>query len=754
MSNPKNNHVVRYIVVLLVLFSTSLAAQDLIERSQMGLAAQSTSEPTNINYNLIQKSHFQQISPFSYQEKKKYKSVDGIYSVNLEINPKVQKQLLNKRNWQLDVPVNDNQKFSLKLYPVDVTAPGYKLVDETNHEYRPSQIATYRGIVSDDPSSTATVTVTESHIAIVITDAVSTYNLGPLEDSDHYVLVNDEDYGKMPFECNTAISENISNNLPNEIDIKHTHQKAGDCVKVWFEVDHQSYLNMGSSVSAVESFIRGTFAVVAALYDQYDVPIEISGIKVWTTNDPYGAESNVGTALNYLARNINPATINGDLFHLVSISTRPSGGVAYISGRGGLIKATTIGTSVPFAVSQTGTTYQGYPTYSWSTNVIAHEMGHNMGAPHTHECIWGPNNNTAIDKCYGTVSCSSHNPSSSWDFGKGTIMSYCHLRYNPTTRRYDEINYRTGFGNEVGNHIKSEYSYVRTRNLLSSCSGSNPDPDPDPDPDPVDPYTCSTTLNPTGDWANQFESGVGMIQRKDDDLDWTRKTGSTASPNTGPSGASQGNYYLYVEASSPNYPSKVATIETQCINLSRLTAPTLMLDYHMYGASMGSLEISIITPTDNAVSKVWSVNGNQGTSWRSNSIDLYQWKNQTIIIQLKATTGNGWQSDICIDNLRIEQAEIITCNDNIQNGDETGVDCGGSSCAPCEECEFTNLVINSNRSYAGNQKEVARNTITANSNVTVFGKLLLQGANGVSINSTMDVKPGAELTISASGCNN
>lgn len=28
--------------------------------------------------------------------------------------------------------------------------------------------------------------------------------------------------------------------------------------------------------------------------------------------------------------------------------------------------------------------------------------------------------------------------------------------------------------------------------------------------------------------------------------------------------------------------------------------------------------------------------------------------------------------------------EVATCTDNIQNGDETGVDCGGSSCAPCE----------------------------------------------------------------------
>ena len=31
--------------------------------------------------------------------------------------------------------------------------------------------------------------------------------------------------------------------------------------------------------------------------------------------------------------------------------------------------------------------------------------------------------------------------------------------------------------------------------------------------------------------------------------------------------------------------------------------------------------------------------------------------------------------------------EMITCMDGIQNGDETGVDCGGSACAPCETAQ-------------------------------------------------------------------
>ena len=38
---------------------------------------------------------------------------------------------------------------------------------------------------------------------------------------------------------------------------------------------------------------------------------------------------------------------------------------------------------------------------------------------------------------------------------------------------------------------------------------------------------------------------------------------------------------------------------------------------------------------------------------------------------------------IYIDNINAETPAMPTCTDGIQNGDETGVDCGGTNCAPC-----------------------------------------------------------------------
>ena len=66
--------------------------------------------------------------------------------------------------------------------------------------------------------------------------------------------------------------------------------------------------------------------------------------------------------------------------------------------------------------------YADVPTYSWTVDVIAHELGHLFGSQHTHACVWN-GNNTAIDGCYTTEG-NCGNPG---EPNKGTIMSYCHL---------------------------------------------------------------------------------------------------------------------------------------------------------------------------------------------------------------------------------------------------------------------------------------------------------------------------------------
>src|SRR5690606_19866260 len=104
--------------------------------------------------------------------------------------------------------------------------------------------------------------------------------------------------------------------------------------------------------------------------------------------------------------------------------------------------------------------FQNYPTYNWTVLVLTHELGHNIGSPHTHSCSWPGG---AIDDCYEVEGGCSPGP----DPGPagGTIMSYCHLSGNPG------INFANGFGTLPGNRIRNR---VTNANCLYECGAGDP----------------------------------------------------------------------------------------------------------------------------------------------------------------------------------------------------------------------------------------------------------------------------------------
>lgn len=66
------------------------------------------------------------------------------------------------------------------------------------------------------------------------------------------------------------------------------------------------------------------------------------------------------------------------------------------------------------------------------------------------------------------------------------------------------------------------------------------------------------------EWSCDFEQTEGgsdwcsLIQDGDDSFDWTMMSGPTPSDLTGPNSAYQGDYYVYIEASSPRVSGDVA----------------------------------------------------------------------------------------------------------------------------------------------------------------------------------------------------
>jgi len=252
-------------------------------------------------------------------------------------------------------------------------------------------------------------------------------------------------------------------------------------------------------------------------------------------------------------------------------------------------------------------------------------------------------------------------------------------------------------------------------------------------------------FNTTG-WRN-YNSG--------DDGDWRSDKGGTGSTTTGPgtgagSGQSDHNpgtttgYYLYVESSSPNFPSKTFELWSPPYNLSALTSPAFTFWYSMHGgAGMGTLAIQ--SSTDGG--RTWSsdlnftlpdqsatdLSGDQGLEWEQGFINLTSLTNETaLILRFKATTGTSFDSDIAIDN--VQMMDMATTPITISGDIDLSTDIFSSS---------GSIVLISGTSAT---------LITSNG--YQFQDLQINNSNGVTLDDNLDITGTLTLTdgqINAAG---
>jgi len=159
-----------------------------------------------------------------------------------------------------------------------------------------------------------------------------------------------------------------------------------------------------------------------------------------------------------------------------------------------------------------------------------------------------------------------------------------------------------------------------------------------------------------GDWENS----------NDDFFNWTNKVeegdgNSTPSSNTGPALASDGSYFLFTEASTPNYPSKMAVLYSPFFDFTGLKNAQLTFDYHMFGAEMGSISIAVSIDGGSTYEHLHSLADQDQTSyggaWVNHTVDLGDFKGRTVKIRITGITGIDYTSDMAIDNISIT-AEI------------------------------------------------------------------------------------------------
>ena len=242
------------------------------------------------------------------------------------------------------------------------------------------------------------------------------------------------------------------------------------CVEIGLDIDYSTFLTFASCSDAAD-WALAMLAGVSVVYESElgnAVTLSASYLHVWEVADPYASTiNNAGTMLDLFRAEWNNNapfnTYNWDLCHLLTKRTNTgTGGIAYV---GVLCDPIYSAYGAGFSANLDNSSTYTAGTYAWNLNVVAHELGHNFGAHHTHWCGWtgGP-----IDNCYnleGDALCDPYtdNPTPQ----VGTIMSYCHAIAGGSVT----LNFHTLVENEaILPRIQNYNSCIGTcDNLVTSC---------------------------------------------------------------------------------------------------------------------------------------------------------------------------------------------------------------------------------------------------------------------------------------------
>ena len=197
---------------------------------------------------------------------------------------------------------------------------------------------------------------------------------------------------------------------------------------------------------------------------------------------------------------------------------------------------------------------------------------------------------------------------------------------------------------DYGTNMISNYPYTQNMESFSPC-GTDSD--------------CELEVCTLGSgWVNQTNGS-------DDDIDWRTDNNGTPSNNTGPDvdhtlGNGSGKY-LYLEASN-GCEGEVAHLVSPCIDLSNTVTADLSFWYHMDGGDMGELHVDVYDGTQWVLDVMTPITGDQGSNWLNATTSLNTYVGSTIQIRLRGITGNGWQSDVAIDDINLS-ATVVSTND-------------------------------------------------------------------------------------------
>jgi hypothetical protein len=388
-------------------------------------------------------------------------------------------------NFRMTVPRGSGEMV-LELHKVELIASDFAMIEAGNNVNKPLETSIfYQGNVVGDPSSIVAISCYKNAVMGNILTGNKAYTLGQKSKAiDGLYTLEQETTGGVlddleSFKCLTpdVITPSLAKemNKINATNVVTPQALVDKVVNVYFECDFDMYIKFGSNPQNLLNYVTSMFNLVHAIYRNESIVTRLKSVKYWTATDPYASKTNTLDVLTVFGNQLKAGIPNGaNVAHLLSTRSL-GGGIAWLDMvcTAPFFSSGNNSWAGPFAVSAINTSFSQLPTYSWTIEVVTHEMGHTLGSPHTQSCSWSGG---ALDNCYTTEGGCASGPA---PVNGGTVMSYCHLT------NYG-INFNNGFGTQPGNLIRSRIAAqtcltsvvnaainVSTNTLNLSTAGSN-----------------------------------------------------------------------------------------------------------------------------------------------------------------------------------------------------------------------------------------------------------------------------------------
>lgn len=444
------------IIVLLISVGFFIGSTDVQKENKSVQSFNSSLKTGTFISNNQSHINFKKVSLFGTTANRNNANDFAAKSVSLVIDRNALRSILASREKSISftIPTGDALPMVLELVEQKIFSDDYTASGLSGNTETPAIITkgiSYTGIIKGKEHSIASISIFNEFVMGVISDETGNYVLGSVKENnnytDNYIFYNDNDLKVLNnFKCGVEDKEDrFARHSASRTEKKSDFDVAAAPVRIYFECDYKMFIDNNSNSTTLQNFVQGMFASVINIYNIENIPLEISRLSWWTSTDPYANLNETQDILTAFGNNKRD-NFSGSLAQLLSTRPEIGGGIAWIAV---LCVPYQADGSGRYSFSGIDPNYNNFPTYSWTVNVVAHELGHNFGSYHTHSCHWPTNssNTGAIDSCYTAEGfCfSSTRPNFN-----GTVMSYCHLN--------GAIRLSLGFGPMPGDTIFAWYN--------------------------------------------------------------------------------------------------------------------------------------------------------------------------------------------------------------------------------------------------------------------------------------------------------